>query len=448
MHLKKSVAIVHMYPLQGNYTLLMRQVLNALLAVAWNHWRSLSAEEQTEAFEKRMVPRFRTTITELRSVLERTKESLSTERVYEVVNALYSLPFRFDAMDDFGEGWGVRSRIISQWSRPFLGSGILEWEHPPDVFQLLMNPARFAQIDMRLLNALTSKYAAALYENTARYVSVKLTKRLPVAEWVRLITSDSNAYSTTEYKYFKRYVLTPALTELSVSEFCPVQVTLLETKGVRGKVTHLQFQVELRQQFPLKMGARLVADRRLEGILLGWGVSQKSINELAVAFEEQDLWRIADVTVDRVKKGNVRNPAAYFTGLCNAERAQGDAADLEMGQPEGPPAQQVRILSAPPMTGSAIEAETAFHRLRAQRIRDGFAQLDEPARQAYLQQYFATASKSLREKLSKGVGHSKGADNVFFGWLANNGGEVFLSRPEELSFKDFLQLNHDSSNAS
>ena len=426
-HLKKAAAAVHMYPLSGSYSHFTRRVFNALLALALREWNSLSVDQQVEVYDKRIVPRFRTTMAQLRVVLNLSEDDRGYDRLYEAIDCLYRLEFKFDVMEDLGQEWTVSSRLISQWARPKMGSGEVEWEYPPDVLQMLLRPMPFALINMRLANSLSSKYALALYENTCRYINNpgKLTRRLPVEQWIQLIAGARNSYCQKEYKYFKRYVINPSLAELESSEHCSLRLTLIETKVARSKVTHLQFKVELKHQLPLPTEMGRGPDPRLAEGIRSLGINEKKLNELLVSMEEGDLQRVYDATLERVRKGGVANKAGYFLKMCELELTDEEVAEDAASLAESAPA---------PLLLDAVAVQRAdASRRQAKRLREVFEALPEDQRKLLVAQFAQSPAitPSAREKLAAGLGVAKGVERVFFGWLANNGGAELLRNAEE-----------------
>lgn len=316
--LKKATAAIHMYPVQGNYGQMDRRVFNALLAISLRKWNMLSAEQQAEIYDKRMVRQFTASIKELKVLLGFKSSDRGYERIYEAIDTLYKLEFRFDVMDDLEQSWTVKSRLVSQWARRNDGSGLVRWEYPPDVFQMLMKPLPFSRVSLALINALKSHYATALYENTSRYVNSpsKLTKRMSVDKWRLLVaTGDSETYK--EYRYFKRYVLKTSIEMLNKFPECPIELELIETKGSRGRVTHLQFKVQLKSQLPLPTELGRQPDPRIAARIRTLGISERKLNELYLNMDEVDLLMCLDLTDNAVKKGGISNPAGFFIHQCN-----------------------------------------------------------------------------------------------------------------------------------
>ena len=413
--LQKAVAAIHSYAINGPYNLYTRRVSNALTVLALGHWRLLSEAEQREILEKRIVLKFRCTVGDIRRCMHVDPKDQNYGRIHSALDALYRLEFRFDVMADLeGEpAWTVNSRLISQWARAKDGSGRVEWEYPPDVFQMLIQPSRYAMLNMFQANSFKTAPGLALFENTVRYINnpAHLTSRRTVEDWVRLLANKPDLY-LKEYRYFKRYVLTPAMEELNEIPQCPITVSLLETKGARGKVTHLQFKVELKSQRPLITeisttgpSSQIVAE--LKALRLGDTV----INRLLVSMEDKELRLCLDRLKARLRKPpEVKNMAGLFLSYCN-----------EVMNPLEPHSELApdTAIAAPALPTPSRPEEDA---LRREELQAEFYLLSPPEQGEWLEK-FKEAKKSsslLQEKLA-----AEGLSNVlvnrnFFVWLADN----------------------------
>ncbi|HVR52630.1 MAG TPA: replication initiation protein [Pseudorhodoferax sp.] len=445
--LHKSTAVVHMYPISGAYGHYCRRVYNALLYLALRVWNHMGPDYRGKVLSQRRVLRFSSTVGEISMVMRAT--SNATERIYQAVDALYKLECRFDAMAEDNSLWNVSSRLISQWARPEKGTGEIQWEYPPDVFALLMKPSRYAIVDLALSNSLSSGAALALYENCHRYVSNPghLTARLPVENWIRLILTTRTApnyFEPGRYRYFKRDVLTPAIAELNDSEACPIAVEVLETKGLRGKVTHLQFRVELKQR-PLPTTTGQTGDPRIEAQLRSWGVADQAISRMLVSYDEEELWHNIRVFSRRLEKGGVKSPAAAFVnqlqndyGAYRAAQAPAAAEDAAVAAPARPdPAAQHKALVA------------MYARHVGERARAVFAGWAQEAQDAAVQRYLADAATPaiVREQYARKGLDTRVVSIGFFLWLSKQ--PDVLGRPEELSLDGYRawQLERDAQEA-
>lgn len=405
----KAAAAIHVYPVNGAYSHMARRVANALLTLAAHTWKHLSVEQRAEVYERRITLKFRATAGEVKRVLDMADNDHGYDRIYKAIEALYRLEFRFDVMADLegGPEWAVNSRLISQWAQAKDGSGLLEWEYPPDVFRMLMSPSRFAQIDLSLANSFKSSYALALYENTVRYLNNpgRVTPRLTLDEWRRLLVGEKELYNG-EYRYFKRYVIVNAIKELQASPGCPIEVTLLETSGARNRVTHLQFRVELKKQLQVPADLGIGPNPRLVEAIRQLGISPTVLNELIATMEEADLQRCLDETLARLKKGPpVRNPAGFFRSRCAAALQRTPLLE------DAPPG--IELVDAPPVDEVA--------QANREMLRGEFFSLTAEQQAEWLEEWkrHPSAPPFVRERLERAGFSDSIVEYVFFGWFAS-----------------------------
>lgn len=432
--LTKATAAIHIYPVNGSYTHFVRRAFNGLLVLTLYQWNTLTEDVRVEILEKRIAPKFICTIGELRKALDFKDADHGNNRLYEAIEALYRLEFKFDVMEDHGPAWAVSSRVISQWARAKDGSGRIAWEYPPDVLRMLVDSIPWAKIHLKLCNSMNSGYALALYENTNRYVTnpAKRTRRLPVDQWVHLIAGDKIWYQK-EYRYFKRHVLGPAMSELEANELVPIQLTLLETKGPRGKVTHLQFLVELKKQLPLPIELGATMHPRMKAALKAIGLSDSLILKFGVSMEQADLGLLIDATRKRMEKGTLSNPAGYFIATSQLYLGQGLLSPGEDGD-KGK------------VTGRGARANTElsdeYERRRGAVLRERFdaSSEDEQAKWTSLFLKQPSATSDVVKSYEKGGVKALLFDRVFFAWLKSAEQGAFLNEIEWRSFDDYLSL--------
>lgn len=419
--LQKATAFIHAYAINGEYSHLTRKTFNVLTVLASKHWDTFSTAQQIEILDKRQVLSFCTSIKELRALLGFSPNNHANERIYEAIDRLYTLEFCWNVMQD-GDRGRLKSRLVSQWGR-FEG-GSVTWEYPPDVFELLIRPMPYAKLDLRLANTLSSGPALALYENTCRYITnpSKLTAKLTVDEWICLLCG-TGKYA--EYKYFKRFVLKPALAELAASEACPLQVTLLETKGLRGRVTHLQFEVTLKTQLPLPTEQGRGSDPRLVDAMRQLGVSEKSINQLLVSHEEWELVQQLEYTRKQAAAGNVRNPAAFFI---SAVQRGYQTPELIQAQ------EQVKQVQQREKEQLAQRLAEGFKEHRASRVRQFFQSGTVEQQAAWLRQFELENEALFAEQSFVKAFQTKGLESgrvagSFYSWLMTK--PAVLPAPED-----------------
>ncbi|VTV17934.1 MULTISPECIES: replication initiation protein [unclassified Variovorax] len=433
--LRKAVEVVHMYPVSGQYSHFCRRVFNALLLVTTKGWQSIPSELQAKVLDERRVLRFAATVGELGKVLRATTRA--TERIYDAVENLYGQEFRFDAMGERGDMYKVASRLISQYSRSSDGSGEVQWEFPPDVFEMLMSPGRWAAIDIHLANRFNSGHSLALYENTHRYIRVQLTARMPVVDWVKLLVSPDAAETFLQqgnYRYFKRDILLPAMRELESTEACPFSVELLETTGSRNKVTHLQFRLHLKVQAALDMDTSQTGDPRLEAKLREYGITERGIDQLLTKYDEPVL-RLHIAAFDkRLAEGGIRDKAAAF--VHQVKNDYYGRSPQQEGQADAP------ALPAPAVdTRKQDEADFAKH--IAQRVRKYYLGQPRFVQDQLLQAFLNSPDTPnlVREQFAKKGFKTPAVSGTFYAWMAKQ--EGVLSLPEDASLDAYLDWRNE-----
>lgn len=436
---QKATPVVHIYPVNGSYNLFCRRVFNALLDLSLRVWRQMTDEAKTKVLQERRVLRFSSTVSEISTVLE--LNSKATDRIYEAVDRLYKLEFKFDVMVDYGENWKVNSRLVSQWARPEKGTGEIQWEYLPDVFALLMQPKSYASIEMRLVNRLSSTYSLALYENTYRYVGnpSQKTARLSVLEWIRLIVTSPAADGFAEpgrYRYFKRDILIPAINELSSNDICPVDIELIETKGAKGRVTHIQFKVELKKQMALPTETGQTGDPRIESAMRRYGVADATISKFLVSYDDSELLKFIQQFEERLAKGGVRNPAGAFVDLVTKNY---HGIPLNRGSAEDrPDIPQIEAVHSPEEDKKRWHEMFSKHRF--DRARTFFDACTLEAQAALREQFLRDpmATDVIRKQVHKAGYTSPMVLGVFNAWLMKQPG--VLVNPEDESpaaFKEY-----------
>lgn len=432
--LQKPAAVIHMYPLEGTYNLYCRKVYNALLVLTLRAWASIDTETRALILEQRRVLRFVATTQDVMRIMRST--SKDSKRIIQTIELLEGIKCRYDVTDETGGQWRMRSRLLGTWGEEADAPGV-RWEYPPDIFEMLMRPMPYAIIDLRLANSLTSLYALALYENTNRYVGSpsKLTRRLPVEDWIRLLVT-TNAVGRYlkpgNYRYFKREVVMRAMAELEASDACPITLSMIETTSGRGRVTHLQFRVELKQQYPLPTETGQTGNPRLEEKMRKWGVSNAVINSLIISREETEIAYYVARMEKLLAAGKTfkKSVAAAFVDSINRQY------DSELLTAQRVEREQIKQNQVALREQISEEAFTTFIRERVK----AFYMRQVPMVQTQLcDRYFQSdlANSIEREAYAKHGLESAMAAGPFYAWLGQQ--EGVLVAPEEQSRQAYEQ---------
>lgn len=418
--LNKAVAVVHMYPVEGSYDHFERRVFNTLLVLSLRVWSAMPPASREKVLVDRQVIVFSSTLKEIVHVLR--SSSHDTQRIYDAVENLYKMEFKFDVMHDSTEVWHVSSRLITQYKKPKAGTGEIQWEYPPDIFAMLMAPRPYAAIDLVLANNLRHGYSLALYENTCRYLSNpgKLTARLPVDDWKRLLLKDNTSktyYGEDGYRYFKREVLKKSMAELAGSEACPYSLELIETKGPRNKVTSLQFRLVLKAQVQALAAPKdeheqgrdqeqeqssdqetpsdPPRDPAIEATLRKWGVHEKTLNALLRTEDESTLRHHIALLEPKVREGKIKNLAGAFIDslrrskeAAQIEAKKEDEGDRDLKAAKAAEAEQIARERHDEMVERNLV--TKFERTRREHITANFHQLPKAEQTALFEAFLET----------------------------------------------------------
>lgn len=177
------------------------------------------------------------------------------------------------------------------------GEQWVTWFYPPTIRDMLIQPARWAQIDIKELASLSHYAAIALFEICARYKDVPggLTNRAEPGWWTQTLKSDPET-KPREWRKFKNETLKPAIAEINLRT--GIDVKLIEHKQGRAVVS-VQFSVK-----------RKPRDQEPERADLG--LLERAV---AVGIREREL----DVLIDEFGQERVENAMDALEGRLRAQ---------------------------------------------------------------------------------------------------------------------------------
>lgn len=377
--LRLAVQAVHCYPSNGEQTKMTRLLMNALVANAQDLYERLSDTDKELIRRLKGTPRFTASIKRLNALMGRPNSS-NYDAVYAAMDAIFKWEMRWDVMGDGAIGAvGTVSedvitskevaRFISQWGRgegPMAGT--ISYYFPHDVMLMLMEPSRWAQIDLHTANGFGSSYAVELYHHCVRYINTerKITPVLPLAEWIQLIAG-AGKYEG-RYKDFKRYALQPACEWLEKTESCPFTVEIREVVGPRKRVVGLQFKLVMKVQSTLDMRMPPTWSPNLFEVLRKvYSMTNQDIKELALSASEAEvseaISRDGLMIQKKLAQGEtVANRAAYLRGILR---------NVQAGRPKDSEPKDDQDVETPPKSVQsamaklqALQSEFEAYRLR------------------------------------------------------------------------------------
>jgi hypothetical protein len=147
-----------------------------------------------------------------------------------------------------------------------------------------------------------------------RYLTITdvKTNRAELGWWRPRLTGvpDSDDADFSEYKYFKRDVLLPAIKEINL--LTDIEVSLNEYKTGR-RVTHIQFSSKKKAQeaLPINNEQKIVSDAVIKR-MIAIGINESLASKIYSDNEENDIILTLDYVEERIDRGGVASPAALF----------------------------------------------------------------------------------------------------------------------------------------
>jgi len=189
------------------------------------------------------------------------------------------------------------------------GEAWVQWYFAPSIREMLIEPVRWAQIDLQELASLSRYASVVLYEISSRYKNAPggLTNRASTDWWANALRTDPKE-TTREWRKFKNETLKPALAE--INQRTSLEVKLVEFKQGRA-VTEIQFQVRKKQILPTPEPANLQLVDKAESM----GIKERDLDSLVDLYGEAKVQRGIDALEGRTRvqlKERVAQPLNYL----------------------------------------------------------------------------------------------------------------------------------------
>lgn len=192
------------------------------------------------------------------------------------------------------------------------GEQWVTWYFPPTIRDIVVEPSRWAKLDIKEMAALSTYAAVALYEICARYKSAPggLTNRAAPDWWTKTLRHDPET-KPREWRKFKNETLKPAIAE--ICQRTSLDVRLIEYKKGRA-VVDVQFGVKRK---PLEQEPGPV-DMTLLERAAALGIRERDLDQLADAFGEEPVRKALDSMEGRQRAQPsvpINNPLNYLRKL-------------------------------------------------------------------------------------------------------------------------------------
>lgn len=264
------------------------------------------------------------------------------------------------------------------------------WFYPPTIRDMVIEPSRWAQLDIKEMAALSTYASVALYEICARYKDAPggLTNRASPEFWTMALRHDP-ATRPREWRKFKNETLKPAIAE--ICQRTNLDVRLVEYKQGRA-VTEVQFAVKRK---PVARDLSAV-DVSLIEQAAEFGIRERELDQLADTYGEDAIRKSLDIVRGRQRAQPtvpINNPLNYLRKLLRNDGGQlfershaseaepepiGPAPIAQSARPDGADVYQQRLQQINGELDALTAAELEVYAIQARADLAGTA-MDTPA---------------------------------------------------------------------
>lgn len=236
--LKKPVNALAIVPQNRKITALGRKAYNVMLNIA-----------QAQGVEKEI---YRAPLSDIVSGIDYGSNDM--ELIKKHLRAMASTIVEWQSPTT-GEGskWTVCTLIAHAEIRKERNQNFLVWSYAQPLRQELLSPAVFSRLSISMLSQMHTHAGIVLYEICTRYKNVGRTSRQHWRWWLPVLSGhpESERLAKTEYRFFKRDTIKPAIAE--VCAITDIEIELVEYKDGKS-ISELQFNVKAKAQasLPLK----------------------------------------------------------------------------------------------------------------------------------------------------------------------------------------------------
>lgn len=370
-------------PQKGKLTTVMRRMFVAML--------HFSQEDGVRSEYSRPLAELSKNAGLKRQTMEELREALRAMREMSIDwNDETPERYRWRTTGLIGEA-GITDNKITR-------SSTVEWQLPSPVLEALAKREYFTSMMLHIVTSMKSGASIALYEICAAYATNPghLTKRHPWEWWRPRLTGKADAEGLsdkeTEYKYFKRDVLTSAIEE--INRLTDIEVELVEHKQGR-RVAEIQFKTKRKPQaLPLADAAPVEPRTEYVEEMVKIGVAELVARDIESRYPQSEITKYLDMTHKGMKKqgrGKIEEPAAFFVSAIRNKYA------------DAKPVRQVAAVTTPskPPSDAVPEEKPTVSRLKSAFATYQALEVDQ--QQAIFAEFAAdrradSVRKALREK--------------------------------------------------
>lgn len=248
------------------------------------------------------------------------------------------------------------------------------WFYPPTIRDMVIEPSRWAQLDIKEMAALSTYASVALYEICARYKDAPggLSNRASPEFWTKALRHDPDT-RPREWRKFKNESLKPAIAE--ICQRTSLDVRLVEYKQGRA-VTEVQFAIK-RKPVSQEIGA---VDLSLIEFAAEFGIRERDIDQLADSYGEAAVGSALEVMRGRQRAQPtvpINSPLNYLRKLLRTNSNQLFNQPGAEGVQEPEPAAPSRLAQ------TSVDDAVGLHQKKVQQINDELDELSPADLQRY-----------------------------------------------------------------
>ncbi len=225
-------------------------------------------------------------------------------------------------------GDGVKWRGFNMLSEVALsvrnGENWVSWSFPPTIMAALLDPSRWARMDLDVLAKLGSYTAVALYDICARYRDNPggVTSKKPVAWWADALSQTPAGSERREWRKFKSERIKEAIDEINSQS--DLEIELVEHKQGRT-IVEAQFVVRRKRIPPqTRAGEPSPVDANLAARAEKLGIREAKLDGLIAEFGEELVRVKMGVLEGRMANTSLRNVENTYSYLRSLLRTHGD----------------------------------------------------------------------------------------------------------------------------
>lgn len=367
-------------PSKGKITLATRRLFNILLYCAQHDGDK---------------PTYSRPISELMQMMTTTKD---TEWFKNCFRQMRDTPIEWNSKEGSIEDWRTSGLITEARVVRAGGSTTISWSLPSVIRERLKDPRFYTKLTLEMHSKLTTGASIALYEICLRYLTnpTKVTNREPWQWWQPRLTGNAKR-ETSEYKYFARDTLRPAIAE--VNEISEINVELIEHK-IGRRIEEIQFRVTKKVSVADTNKLDSKIDAAVLESIMSFGIAQGEARNLyfshEIAFLRKTILLVENRMLD-VKAPTLTSPAAFFKNALKKEYANAPSARMPV------PKAAASLETAEDVRTPEEKRASVLGRLTAKRINDAHMMWSEQNADIQLKLLSEFATESAIDSYIKDV---------------------------------------------